>query len=113
MNGDPVAAAIAYASSPEGSAERRRHFEAFAGHFRGRDGAVDIPRMEGWLAGRTAAVQAAAAPAPSAPAAQLAQPGRVSDADYARMTGAERFDYAQRFDQSKMPAWRDPRTQGA
>jgi len=30
--------------------------------------------------------------------------------EIARMSPAERIDYCRRFDQSKMPAWRDPRT---
>lgn len=32
-----------------------------------------------------------------------------SSEEIARMTPAERLDYARLFDQSKMPAWRDPR----
>jgi hypothetical protein len=29
--------------------------------------------------------------------------------EIAKMSTAERIDYCRRFDQSKMPAWRDPR----
>jgi hypothetical protein len=29
--------------------------------------------------------------------------------EIARMTPAQRIDYARQFDQSKMPAWKDPR----
>jgi len=29
--------------------------------------------------------------------------------EIARMTPAQRLDYARQFDQTKMPAWRDPR----
>ena len=29
--------------------------------------------------------------------------------EIARMSAAERLDYARRFDQSRMPAWKDPR----
>lgn len=35
-----------------------------------------------------------------------AQPAEVVD----KMNGAQRLDYVRQFDQSKMPAWRDPRT---
>jgi hypothetical protein len=31
--------------------------------------------------------------------------------EIARMTNAERLDYSRSFDQSKMPAWRDPRVE--
>jgi hypothetical protein len=30
--------------------------------------------------------------------------------EIAKMSAAERIDYCRRFDQSKMPPWRDPRT---
>jgi hypothetical protein len=30
--------------------------------------------------------------------------------EIAKMSWAERLDYARRFDQSQMPAWRDPRS---
>jgi hypothetical protein len=36
-------------------------------------------------------------------------PGRVSDAEYKKMTPAQRLDYNQKFDQKSMPAWKDPR----
>jgi hypothetical protein len=32
-----------------------------------------------------------------------------SPEEIARMSAAERLDYARRFDQSRMPAWKDPR----
>jgi hypothetical protein len=35
--------------------------------------------------------------------------GVKSAEEIARMSSAERLDYARSFDQSKMPAWRDPR----
>jgi hypothetical protein len=34
-----------------------------------------------------------------------------SSEEIARMTPAQKLDYARRFDQSKMPAWKDPRGQ--
>jgi hypothetical protein len=37
------------------------------------------------------------------------QPGRLSSEQIARLSPAERLDYSRQFDQSKMPAWRDPR----
>ena len=36
-------------------------------------------------------------------------PTRKTPQEIARMTPAERLDYARLWDQSKMPAWRDPR----
>jgi hypothetical protein len=33
-----------------------------------------------------------------------------SPEEIARMSAAQRLDYARLFDQTKMPAWRDPRT---
>ncbi len=38
-----------------------------------------------------------------------AQNGRLSDAEVALMTPAQRLDYCARFDQSRMPEWRNPR----
>jgi hypothetical protein len=35
--------------------------------------------------------------------------GPKSEAEIARMTPAQKLDYARQFDQSRMPAWRDPR----
>jgi hypothetical protein len=35
--------------------------------------------------------------------------GRLTDAEIAKLSDAERIDYCRRFDQSKMPAWSDPR----
>lgn len=35
--------------------------------------------------------------------------GKVSEEAYGKMNGAERWEYARQHDQSKMPAWRDPR----
>jgi hypothetical protein len=35
--------------------------------------------------------------------------GPKSEAEIAKMTPAERLDYARQWDQSTMPAWRDPR----
>ena len=35
--------------------------------------------------------------------------GRVSEAAYQAMSPAERLDYFQSFDQTKLPPWRDPR----
>jgi len=35
--------------------------------------------------------------------------GRATPEQIARMSAAERLDYSRQFDQSKMPAWRDPR----
>lgn len=37
------------------------------------------------------------------------EPGRVSDDQWARMSPAQRLDYNRRFDQGRMPEWRDPR----
>jgi hypothetical protein len=34
---------------------------------------------------------------------------RLSPEQIAALSPAERIDYCRRFDQSKMPAWRDPR----
>jgi hypothetical protein len=97
MSDDPrVLAAVAYASSPEGSPERKQAFERFAGHFRGPDGVLRTKDLEGWLNAR-------------APKVQPPAPGRVSDDAFAKMPARERLDYVRRFDQSKMPAWRDPR----
>jgi hypothetical protein len=46
-------------------------------------------------------------PAPAVPA----QPATPLPAEQiAKLTPAEKLDYARRFDQSKMPAWRDPRS---
>jgi hypothetical protein len=42
-------------------------------------------------------------PPPAVPA------GRKSSEEIAKMSPAQRLDYAQQFDQSKMPEWRDPR----
>jgi len=39
-------------------------------------------------------------------------PAPKSDAEVAKMTPAQKLDYAKAFDQSKMPAWRDPRPEG-
>ena len=36
--------------------------------------------------------------------------GRKSPEEIARMSPAERLDYSRSFDQSKMPAWRDPKS---
>ena len=36
-------------------------------------------------------------------------PGRLSDEQIKRLTPAERLDYSRQWDQSTMPAWRDPR----
>ena len=36
-------------------------------------------------------------------------PTLKSQEEIARMTPAQRLDYARLFDQSRMPAWRDPR----
>jgi hypothetical protein len=36
-------------------------------------------------------------------------PTRKSSAEIARMTPAQKLDYARTFDQRTMPAWRDPR----
>jgi len=36
-------------------------------------------------------------------------PTRKSPAEIAKMTPAQRLDYARLWDQSKMPAWSDPR----
>jgi hypothetical protein len=35
---------------------------------------------------------------------------RATPEEIARMSFAERLDYARRFKQSEMPAWKDPRT---
>jgi hypothetical protein len=37
------------------------------------------------------------------------QAGLVSNEQYQRMNARDRLDYNRQFDQSKMPAWRDPR----
>jgi hypothetical protein len=37
------------------------------------------------------------------------QPGRASDEQIQRMSPAERLNYSRQWDQSTMPAWRDPR----
>jgi hypothetical protein len=34
---------------------------------------------------------------------------RLSEEQIKRLTPAQRLDYARRFDQSTMPAWKDPR----
>jgi hypothetical protein len=34
---------------------------------------------------------------------------KVTDEEFARMNARERLDYNRRFDQTRMPAWRDPR----
>ena len=39
------------------------------------------------------------------------QAGLVSNEQYSRMNARERLDYNRQFDQSTMPAWRDPRGQ--
>jgi hypothetical protein len=36
-------------------------------------------------------------------------PVRLSAEQIAKLSPAERLDYARQWDQSKMPAWRDPR----
>jgi hypothetical protein len=107
MSDDPrVSAAVAYASSPEGSPERKQAFERFAGHFRGPTGSVNVAEMDKWLAARTAATQPKPQPQSAAPPQA---PARVSDEVRARMSDAARLDHVRQFDQSKMPAWRDPR----
>jgi hypothetical protein len=35
--------------------------------------------------------------------------GRLSDEQHAKLSPAEKLDYARRFDQSKLPGWKDPR----
>jgi hypothetical protein len=47
-------------------------------------------------------------PAPPASAAPPA-PSRVTDEEFAKMPARDRLDYVRQFDQSTMPAWRDPR----
>ena len=37
------------------------------------------------------------------------QPVRLSEEQIAKLTPAQRLDYARLWDQSKMPSWRDPR----
>ena len=37
------------------------------------------------------------------------QAGRLSDEQISRLTPAQRLDYSRQWDQSTMPAWRDPR----
>jgi hypothetical protein len=37
------------------------------------------------------------------------KPTRLPAEQIARMSWAERLDYARRFDQTKMPEWQDPR----
>jgi hypothetical protein len=39
----------------------------------------------------------------------LQQPARLSDEQIKRLTPAQRLDYARLWDQSRMPAWKDPR----
>lgn len=38
------------------------------------------------------------------------QQGPLSAEAYAKLSPAEKLDYSRRFDQSKMPAWKDPRS---
>ena len=38
------------------------------------------------------------------------QPGRLSDEQIRHLTPAQRLDYSRQWDQSTMPAWRDPRS---
>ena len=37
------------------------------------------------------------------------QAGRLSDEEFAKLTTAQKLDYSRKFDQTKMPSWRDPR----
>ena len=106
MSTDPQALAVAYAAAPEGSEERKRHFEAFANHWRGPDGSIRVGEMDAWLKARAPRAQPVQqAPAPTTPQAA----GRVSDEQFEKVGPAERLNHVRQFDQSKMPAWRDPR----
>jgi hypothetical protein len=40
---------------------------------------------------------------------RVEQPQRLSSEQIAKLSPAERLDYARLWDQSTMPAWRDPR----
>jgi hypothetical protein len=35
--------------------------------------------------------------------------GRLSDEQHAKLSAKEKLEYSRRFDQSKMPEWKDPR----
>jgi hypothetical protein len=109
MSADPQADAIAYAAAAAGSEEQRTAFARFTGHWRGQDGVVNVAAMERWLTERSAAATAPK-PQPAQAAPVISQPGRVSDERFAKMSAADRLDYVRQFDQSKMPAWRDPRS---
>jgi hypothetical protein len=37
------------------------------------------------------------------------QQGRLSEAEISKLSPAARLDYSRRFDQSKMPEWKNPR----
>jgi hypothetical protein len=108
MSTDPQADAIAYAVAAAGSEEQRTAFARFTAHWRGQDGVINVGAMERWPTERSAAA-AAPKPQPAQAAPVTSQPGRASDEAFAKMSAAERLDHVRQFDQSKMPAWRDPR----